>query len=188
MTPAIFRRHIFVAAFMTPVIVLALGASMSPPPMTLRLPQIQRPAGDTVDVAIEVMGAEKVGALQFEVIYDSSVLTAASARAGALAGGAVIEVKTDKPGRLFIALVTTNGINGTGTVATATFKVIGAPGNVTPLEPFAAQAWEGLTHREVLITPVAGQLTVTKPRLLWIWIITGIAILLVLLYMIPRKL
>ena len=177
------RFKTYVAAFFA----LAVAASLSASTMTLRLPDTQAGTGSTVNVPIEVAGAEKVGALQFDVIYDSSVLTAEGAKAGPLAENALIEVKTDKPGRLFIALVTTDGINGSGTVATASFKVIGAPGKSTPLEPAAAQAWEGITHREVLITPQAGKLTVTEPAFPWLWIVIGLAVVILLILIAWRR-
>ena len=174
MRPATIVKSLF-AVVALPV---ALVASLSAATMTLRMPQVEGAAGSTVDVAIEVANAEKVGALQFEVVYDSSVLEAQSAKAGALASDSLIEVKTDKPGRLFIALVTTNGINGSGTVATASFRVIGEVGKTTSLEPAAAAAWEGITHREVLIAPVVGQMTVVGATFRWwLWVVVAAGIL-----------
>jgi hypothetical protein len=172
------RHQSSIVSFLIVAVIASLSASAA---MTLRLPQMEGAAGSTVDVAINVEGAEKIGALQFDVNYDSTVLTAESASPGALATGALIEVRTDKPGRLFIALVTTESISGNGTVVTAKFKVIGAPGKVTPLEPARAQAWDGNTQREVLIAPAAGQLTVIEQGLPWLWILAGIAVLLILL-------
>jgi hypothetical protein len=166
---------------------VALVASLYAAAMTLRLPTVEGASGATVDVAIDVAGAEKVGALQFEVVYDPAVLTAESARAGALATDALIEVKTDRPGRLFIALVTTNSINGSGTVAIASFRVIGAPGKSTTLEPAAAQAWEGITHREVLVTPAPGRLTVTERPFPWLWILIGVAVVLLVAILLKRR-
>lgn len=183
MKPITARFSPYALAF----IVVVVAASLSASTMTLSLPQLQGASGSTINVPIDVAGAEKVGALQFEVLYDTSVLTAESARAGALATDALVEVKTDKPGRLFIALVTTNSISGSGTVATASFKVIGAPGAATPLEPTAAQAWEGITHREVLINPVIGQFTVIEPGFPWLWIVVGLAVLVILLLIVTRR-
>jgi len=169
------------------LIAVAYVASVSAAAMTLTLPQIEGAAGSTVAVPIEVAGAEKVGALQFEVVYDPAVLEAQGAQAGALASDSMVEVKTDKPGRLFIALITTNSISGSGTVATASFRVIGDTGKTTTLEPAAAAAWEGITHREVLITPVAGQVTVTAAAVRWWPLAVVSAVMLAVLVLAMRK-
>ena len=95
---------LFVLGLLTVACVVSLSAAA----MTLKLPQMEGAAGSTVEVPIDVAGAEKVGALQFEIVYDSTVLEAQGAKAGSLASDSLVEAKTDKPGRLFIALVTTS--------------------------------------------------------------------------------
>jgi len=167
---------------------VAFAVSVRAATMTLKLPQMEGATGSTVDVPIDVAGAEKVGALQFEIVYDSTVLEAEGATAGSLASDSLVEVKTDKPGRLFIALVTTNSINGSGTVATARFNVIGEVGKTTTLEPAAAAAWEGINHREVLITPVVGQITVTGAATKWwLWVAIAVGILALLALVVRRR-
>src|ERR1043165_4681165 len=163
------------------LLALALPLSLFAQTMTLRLSEAKGASGSTLEVPIDVAGASKVGALQFELVYNQAILAAESARAGALASDSLIEVRRDIPGRLFIALITTSGINGNGTVATASFRVTGMPGQSTSLTPDSGKAWEGITHHEVLITPVSGVLTVTGPAFPWLWIVIALAILLILL-------
>jgi hypothetical protein len=163
------------------VLALMLTASLSAQTMTLRVGALNAASGSTVNVPIDVAGASKVGALQFELLYNPELLTAETASAGALASNSLFDVKTDRPGRLFIALITTDGINGDGTVATASFKVTGMPGAMVSLTPDSALAWEGITHREVLVTPMAGVLTITGPGFPWLWILVALAVLLLLL-------
>jgi len=170
------RTHACIAG----ILALVSATSLSAQTMTLRVPAVTGAAGSTVEVPIEVAGASKVGALQFELVYNPQLLTAETAKAGALASNSLFDVKTDRPGRLFIALITTEGVNGTGTVATASFKITGMKGQSTSLAPGSAQAWEGITHHEVLVTPVAGMLTITG-SFPWHWILIAVAVVALLL-------
>jgi hypothetical protein len=167
-------------ACVTGIVVLAITTSLSAQTMTLRVPAVAAASGATVDVPIEVAGASKVGALQFEIVYNPELLTAVTARAGALASNSLFDVKTDRPGRLDIGLITTDGVNGSGTLATASFKVTGRSGVTTSLTPGSARAWEGITHHEVLVTPVAGVLTITG-AFPWHWILIAVAVVALLL-------
>lgn len=136
--------------------------------------------GGTVEIPIQLAGANGLGAVHLEMTYDPRVLTAESAAKGALAGNnALLESNTKEAGRVVIGLVTLDGIKGDGVIATARFKVIGDAGTSSDLKLENNQAWERESHAEVLVNTEAGKVTIAAG--LPSWLIPALAVFALLL-------
>ena len=139
---------------------------------TLRVESIEVSSGGDAEVPISVKGASGIGAMQFVLSYDSSLLTVTEVVRGSLLGGdALLEFNADQPGRLAIAIVALEHIQGDGPIALARFSVEGEKGTSSPLELSQARAWEGESRVEALVNVEAGVLT----------IVGGIGLLLIIL-------
>jgi len=152
----------------------AFGASV-----TVSAPTVEAQAGGTVDVPIQLAGAQGLGAVHVELVYDPSVLTAESVTKGALAGNnALVESNLKQAGRAIIGVVTLDGISGDGTLATVRFQVKGDAGAKSALNFENNQAWERESHAEVLVTSQPGQVTIAAG--LPTWLLPGLGALVVL--------
>jgi len=73
-------------------------------------------------IPVNLSGANGVGSLHIELVYNSAILEVTAVKAGKLAQNAVIDFNIQTPGRAIIGIVSSNGINGTGAVANIAFK------------------------------------------------------------------
>ena len=81
---------------------------------TLRVESIEVSSGGDAEVPISVEGASGIGAMQFVLSYDSSLLTVTEVARGSLLGGdALLEFNADQPG-----LMTWAGASGAMSGAT----------------------------------------------------------------------
>jgi hypothetical protein len=157
--------------------------------INVRVPSVEAQAGGTVEVPIQATGAPGIGAMQLDLVYDPAVLTPDTVTRGPVLGSnGLLEFNKDKAGRLMLAMVTLDGMQGDGTIATARFKVVGESGKKSALTLENCRAWEGASHRDVLVNAQGGQVTVVGGNnyLLWI-IIAAIIVLLLILFLILRK-
>lgn len=76
-------------------------------------------------VAVNAKGANNVGSLEFELIYDTAVLQAVGVEKGTLAGNAMIDSSVERPGRVWVGMVDSNGINGDGSLVVVSFQKVG---------------------------------------------------------------
>ena len=88
-----------------------------PPPTPVVAPRIEVP--------VYLTGATNVGSLEFVLVYEPSVLELVSVEKGILARTALIDSGTRTTGRLWTAVIDTNGISGDGPVAVVSFDVVG---------------------------------------------------------------
>ena len=99
--------------------------------------------------------------MQFVLSYDSSLLTVTEVARGSLLGeDALLEFNADQSGRLPIAIVSLENIQGDGPIALARFSVEGEKGTSSPLELSQTRAWEGESRVEALVNVEAGVLTI----------------------------
>lgn len=164
------QRHRFIAAvlLLTGLIFLAL-APVFAASVTVSAPAVEAQAGGTVDVPIQLAGAQGLGAVHLELVYDASVLTAETVTKGALAGNnALLESNLKQAGRVVIGVVTLDGISGDGAIATVRFKVNDAAGASSALNFENNQAWERASHAEVLVNSQAGQVTIAAGLPSWL--------------------
>lgn len=160
-----------------------LALSLSPAhaaTVTVRVGMVQAPAGGTIEVPIEVIGAPGIGALQLELVYDPAVLTAQEVVKGPLLTNAMIEATIAPRGRAGMAMVSPDSIKGDGVIAKVRFKVVGNPDQKSALTLDKVQAWERDTGRDVLIKTEAGLVTLVADFTLWIFVAI-VALLLFLL-------
>lgn len=171
-----------------PVVVAVLLLLISQPTLaaslTLRAGTVEGSAGGTVEIPLEVAGATGLGAMQWEIVYDPAVLAVDSVTRGKQAGNALVEFRSDTPGRLFIAMATIEDVNGDGPVAVARFKVTGAQGQTSNLGIENANAWDGKTHRAIQVKSENGKFTIGGLPWWLPWLLLALGILLLLLLLI----
>ncbi len=174
-------RSLLVFGFILAGLLLSAAAFSQSGPVTLSVPTLTAAANSAVDIPITAAGANGIGAMHIELVYDPAVLTWESVTAGALAQGSLIDAGAETPGRLVIALATVNSLNGAGQLAVARFKVVGAGGQTTALALEKTTAWEGTHYREIQVVTQPGKLTVNSPLPLWL-ILAAAALCLLLLF------
>lgn len=91
-----------------------------------------------VVVPVEVVGADGVGGIQFELLYDAQSLKAVDVKPGKRAKGCLFKHNLDDPGRVAVALATPQGIDGDGPIAEITFEPVGQLGGTMTLEAVQA--------------------------------------------------
>jgi len=183
------RRHIgyLAALLLSLVIVMATVWISQASSVTVSVPSLEAKAGSMVDVPIQVVGAPGIGAMQMDLIYDPAVLTPETVTNGKeLGSNALLEFNKDTTGRLMMALVTLDAMQGDGTIASARFKVIGEKGQKSALTLENCRVWEGASHQDVVVNTEAGNLSVVgkdkSSFLLWIIIAVIVMILLLVLF------
>lgn len=156
-------------------------------------------AGKTFSADVSVKGGATLGAVQFNLVWDPAVLEFNSLEKGKLlAGGAMLESKSDAPGRLSVAWVSPDGVDGDGALLRATFKVKGQPGQKTAVAVDKLRAWgpapghhEGAAGQHLIDVQAkgeSGQFTVAAAGMGYgVWLMIGAgAVLLVLLMIVMR--
>ena len=188
-TPNQFRilRALFLIALLVLTIAVASAAAM-----TISAGMLEAQEGSTLQVPVQLTSAPGVGALHVEMVYDPKVVSPEAVTKGALAGNnALLESNITRPGRVVFGLVTLDGINGDGTVATINFKVIGSAGATSALRFENCAAWEGGTHAEVLVKTKDGQVTIASGFPSWLLLaliaLIVFVILLLIIFLLMRR-
>lgn len=155
------KQTILGVLFVLIVLALFSGENVFASSVTISLGSIQAATGGTAEVPLQVTGASNIGAIQMVLVYDAAVLTPETVTQGSLAGNnALMDSNSQTPGRIGIGLVTLDGIQGDGTLATVSFKVIGAAGQSSQLSLEKVEAWEKSSYAPVLVNTEPGQLTI----------------------------
>jgi hypothetical protein len=144
---------------------------------TLSLGSTTAPPGGETNLPIQAHGATNVGAVQFEITYDDTLLTPLKVEASSLAPNALVEFNADTPGRLAIGVVTVAPINGDGPLVSVRFKVNATQGQVIPLTLENAQAWDETSLLDMLVTTEPGQITVASDQTVYYLLIGAAAVL-----------
>ena len=79
---------------------------------------------NVIAVPIEVRNADNIGAMYFEIIYDSTVLEAVEVRADKLATGADSGYNKDTAGTLIVLVENAPKLNGDGALVKAFFGIL----------------------------------------------------------------
>jgi hypothetical protein len=90
------------------------------------------------DIMIE--NANDVGSLQTTLSYDASIIEITEVKAGKLGKNALLEFSKDTAGFLVIGIVDSAGINGSGPIASVSYKML-QKDMVCPLRIKEAQAY-----------------------------------------------
>ena len=157
-------------------------------------------AGSVAKVSIRANAPVTLGALQFDLIYDPTVVRLKQVESGELIPAGLVESNIVQPGRARVALVTNEEIKGDGVLLIAEFEVLAGPARPTSISPEEVRGWDQTNNLPVNIAGRAGELTriavapeaASEPRdarsSVWIYAAIGGAIVLsVLVYLLRRK-
>jgi len=116
--------------------------------MLLVLPLAGCAGAGSTTIPINLTGASDVGSLHIELVYDPAILEVTAVKAGKLAQNAVVDSNISTPGRAIIGIVSSNGIAGTGAVASVSFKAKAKTGtsalNLEKVEAYSAENLQDL--------------------------------------------
>ena len=113
-------------------------------------------AAGSAAIPINLSGANDVGSLHIELVYDPSILEVTGVKAGKLAQNAVLDSNIGTPGRAIIGIVSSNGIAGSGAVASVSFKAKAKTGT-SALTLENVEAYSAETLQDKLTQVSAGQ-------------------------------
>lgn len=148
----------------------------SPPPATGPTPTVPPAAGmsiqaphrlalpnDLVVTPITLNNAVNVANLNFELGYDASVVKPeGDILKGNLLDNALFKPNANQPGRILAGFAQTSGVQGTGTIMNVPFRVVGKPGDKTPLSLIVTTINDP-NGAVVTIDRFPGQIDVTNP-------------------------
>jgi len=129
--------------------------------VTVNVGDISGAQGGTAKVPITLAGAKDVGSMDIVLNYDTTILQAIYVENGELSKNSFIEANTANGGEVVIALATSSGINGDGTVAIISFEVKGDVGSKSDLI-LEKVAVNDINLVEVTATAKNGMLRVTE--------------------------
>lgn len=121
------KSRILAAIIILSLMATLTGAAMSSNSMTVSVTyQDGAEIGDTLDVQVEVSGADAACAVQFALGYNDSVLDCLSITTGSALSGMMSATNPDASDGARIAAASATGIDINGVVATLQFRVIGS--------------------------------------------------------------
>lgn len=121
------KSRILAAIIILSLMATLTGAAMSSNSMTVSVTyQDGAEIGDTLDVQVEVSGADATCAVQFALGYNDSVLDCLSITTGSALSGMMSATNPDASDGARIAAASATGIDINGVVATLQFRVIGS--------------------------------------------------------------
>ena len=121
------KSRILAAIIILSLMATLTGAAMSSNSMTVSVTyQDGAEIGDTLDVQVEVSGADATCAVQFALGYNDSVLDCLSITTGSAMSGMMSATNPDASDGARIAAASATGIDINGVVATLQFRVIGS--------------------------------------------------------------
>ena len=113
-----------------------------------------------VNVPIHLTGAENIGSLEFVLTYDPSVLEVSGVEAGGLAQSALFDFGTRSPGHLWAGFIDSEGINGDGSIAVVSFKVVGPDASTSLLALENITTYDASSLLDILTNATSGSFTV----------------------------
>ena len=119
----------------------------------------QANTGETIDISIDMVNAQSIGAIDITLTYDSSVLTATKVSSSDLTSGSMISGNTDVKGTVTIGIVDVSGFSGDGSIAKITFEVIGSDNDTSSLTLSSVSASD-TNFNDVTLTTQNGKFTV----------------------------
>ena len=124
------------------------------------LADVQTNPGQQVVMRITAAGTESMAGIQFDLVYDSTVLSVDSV---VQVDSGFFEANATQPGVITIvtASATASGVSPID-IADITFEVIGGPGDSTTLSFAEAKAFDGsIPPDPIPVTPAAGSINTT---------------------------
>ncbi len=132
----------------------------APSTPTVAPPSPTPAAPASVDVPIHLTGANNVGSLEFVLVYDPEVLQVSSVAPDVLANAAVIGSNALVPGRVWVGIADARGIDGSGSVATVTFDIVGRQQGRSALTLKEVVAHDATSLLDILSDATAGEYTI----------------------------
>lgn len=121
------KSRILAAIIILSLMATLTGAAMSSNSMTVSVTyQDGAEIGDTLDVQVEVSGADAACAVQFALGYNESVLDCLSITTGSALTGMMSATNPDASDGARLAAASATGIDINGVIATLQFRVIGS--------------------------------------------------------------
>ena len=154
------------------------------------------PTGGEAVVDLVLTGAPATGAMDVEIAFPPEALKFLRAETGKAAENGQLQANVSKPGRLEVALVDMDGLDGDGAVAALTFQVNAPAGTRVPLEIVSATAHHHEAMVEIPLELRGGQLEVTAPTAaacplgvptMYIGIGAGVVVLLLVIWLVARQ-
>ena len=186
-----FVRNMLLALLLGSLVPLVARASS----VTLGVGSIKGASGSKVEVPINIRGAQQLGAMQLELIYDPAILDAPTVGKGSLPQEITVGQNIVTPGCLRIVINTPakESISGDGTLMKVVFLVKGQSGQQCDLRLEQVQAWDNTKPEappyEMLVTLEPGKFTVGGTGLSMALIagICGAGVLLIVILAIVRR-
>jgi len=117
-----------------------------------------------LNVPVNANNASNLGSLEFEVVYNPTVLQPQSVTKGELADNAMLDSSFVKSGRVWVALVDSNGLSGNGSLAIITFRRVGSGQSAAVLTLENVSAHNATTLVDIITSTTVGSLT-TPPAI-----------------------
>lgn len=158
------------------------------------------PAGEVAKVQIQFKSSVGVGAVQFEIVYDTAVLKFKRVENGPQLPGGLLEANEVQPGRVRVALISNEEVKGSGVLLLSEFEsTLGAAGT-TSVNLESVRAWDLANNLPLLVAAQAGDWTRTVAAAtvglenlpaaaeqntpLWVYGVSGLAVLAAVVFVI----
>ena len=146
------------AAVTSPTPTPAAGDTLVPTPTTPPTPEPTiAPVSKVISVPILATQAKNVGSLEFVLVYDPAMLEFTQMEPGLLAGGALIDSSSSRPGRIWAGIIDIQGISGSGPLAVVKFNVLEQARGILPLTLENIVAFDADTLVDIITTTTPGQ-------------------------------
>jgi len=156
------KRTLIIAALAVVIIMPALSCGRAASCL-----KTARKSGATtgqVNVPVNANNASNLGSLEFELVYNPGILQPESVAKGELADNAMIDFSFARSGRVWVAMVDSNGLSGSGSLAIITFRRVGSGQTAATLTLENVRAYNATTLIDIVTGTTAGNLT-TPPAI-----------------------
>ncbi|MFA5399847.1 MAG: cohesin domain-containing protein [Dehalococcoidia bacterium] len=144
-------RTLIIAALAALIIIPAAGC--------IKLPRKAASTSGQLKVPINAVNAGNLGSLEFELVYDPAIVQAEGVTKGDLADNAMLDFSLSRTGRIWVALVDSNGLNGNGSLAVISFHRVGSGQTAATLKLENVIAHDAINLVDIITSTTAGSLT-----------------------------
>ena len=117
--------------------------------------------GPSIDLPVMALKCEGMGALQFVLTYDETVFEAESAEVGSGLSNGMVEFDIQTPGKIGIALVSSEPIIVAGELVKVRFKLLSPTGGRSDVKIAREIAWTYDKGLEMLVETEAGSVSIS---------------------------
>ena len=173
------------------LLVAAAAPAVATAVMRIDVGSITAAPGASVEAPVSISEAKDLGSLQFDLLYDPTLLEPFEppVKAGAALAGAMIEANAGEPGRLRVAMISGEPVNGAGEILLVAFTVPAGAAGSGELTPAAIRAWDHANNLDMLVESAGGTATIAprQPLALWIGIAAVAVVLFIVLVALARR-